>query len=78
MPDYVAGAAPMSKGHIWPEYWIDCSTCDHHEPLGMKTKSAAVTEALILNWGRSQNKWVCPDCQGKAVDVSRANREAKL
>lgn len=52
---------------MWPEYWIDCSMCDHHEPLGMTTKSAAVTEACRLGWGRSRNKWICKGCKQKAT-----------
>lgn len=53
------------KGKIWPEYWIDCSRCDHHQPLAT-SKSPAVA-ARKQGWRRDPIRpmtgpWVCPAC----------------
>lgn len=60
----------MSTGKIWPEYFIDCSRCDFHEPLSC-TKSPAVA-ARKMGWRRDEKNtiegpWVCPKCQERAT-----------
>lgn len=56
----------MSQGRIWPEYWIDCSGCDHHEPLAESDQTRAVQEALRRGWLNLIGKWKCPKCIEKA------------
>jgi hypothetical protein len=51
------------KGTIWPEYWIDCAACDHHEPLAERTLSAAITAACKAGWVRVYKQWYCRGCQ---------------
>lgn len=54
----------MSEGHIWPEYWIDCCECDHHEALAVS--KAPAKEARKRGWKRKGDfyagAWICPDC----------------
>jgi hypothetical protein len=51
-------------GKIWPEYWIDCSDCEHHEPLAQDNRTDALTEATRLGWKRRKGRWICKFCQG--------------
>jgi hypothetical protein len=55
----------MSTGKIWPEYWIDCCRCEHHEPLAVSKSPAA--EARKRGWRRDGNSidgpWICKGCQ---------------
>jgi hypothetical protein len=60
----------MSQGRIWPEYWIDCCKCDHHQPLAVQKAPAA--EARKQGWRRDPTRpidgpWICPTCQ--TVDI---------
>lgn len=56
----------MSQGRIWPEYWIDCSACDHHEPLAESSPVKAVKEALRRGWCKIKGKWRCRNCLNKS------------
>jgi hypothetical protein len=56
----------MGQGRIWPEYWIDCSACDDHEPLAESEPTRAVQEALRRGWTKIGDKWQCPFCIAKA------------
>lgn len=58
----------MSKGRgeIWPEYWIDCCKCDHHQALAMR--KAPAVEARKQGWtrhGGMVGPWICQICKAK-------------
>lgn len=56
------GARTSGQGRIWPEYWIDCSRCDHHEPLSETKRAVARKEAQRRGWRSWDGKWICPNC----------------
>jgi hypothetical protein len=67
----------MSTGKIWPEYWIDCSVCDFHEPLAVS--KAPAREARKRGWGRlgMVGPWVCGRCQFEARAAHADHRQGK-
>ena len=74
----------MSEGKIWPEWWIDCMKCDHHEPLGERDKERAIVAATSAGWISIQGHWICPRCvkakqeENKLLDAMMQKPETVL
>jgi hypothetical protein len=49
------------RGRMWTEYWVDCATCDHHEPLAEKERGRATAAAKKAGWRKIGGKWFCKD-----------------
>jgi hypothetical protein len=65
-------------GHIWPEYWIDCCECEHHQPLA--TQKSPASAARKQGWRRKgdaySGPWVCPECIAKAGRLQELEDDA--
>lgn len=59
------------KGCIWPEYWIDCCGCDHHQPLSTSRNPAKAAREQKWRRRKSDNKWLCPACVEDALEVQQ-------